>query len=45
MYTSIERVLRSNIEEVDKNSSPPPHQLSDEGKLYYEVGGVSPFRS
>lgn len=44
MYTSIEGVLRSNIE-VDKNSSPPPHQLSDEGKLYYEVGGVSPFRS
>ena len=44
MYTSIEEVLRSNIE-LDKNSSPPPHQLSDEGKLYYEIGGVSPFRS
>ena len=44
MYTSIEGVLRSNIE-VDKNSSPPLHQLSDEGKLYYGLGGVSPFRS
>lgn len=44
MYTSIEWVLRSNIE-VDKNSLPSPHQLSDEGKLYYEVGGVSLFRS
>lgn len=36
MYTSIEGVLRSNIEEVDKNSSPAPLQEGGVGKPYVE---------
>ena len=36
MYTSIEGVLRSNIEEVDKNSSPAPLQEGGAGKPHVE---------